>query len=281
MNRRFKKATPRRYVLTGLLALAVAAAPVAVAQRPLSNGVNANSENGPSFEVASIKPSRPDSNDLDWDDLPGRVSIRGYNLRQLIRVAYGLKSDEQVLGGPKLVDGERFDIVAKADDAETAKMQKMSGADWVKERNRMLQSLLADRFRLRVTAGERSMGVYSLVIAKSGVKFKASAPGEQRHDLSGHNNHLTATGVLMSQFADYLTRLSEISDRVVVDRTGLTGDYDFTLEWSRDRRDGTSQGSQYPGLFTALEEQLGLKLDPEKAPVEVVIIDSAMEPARD
>jgi uncharacterized protein (TIGR03435 family) len=85
----------------------------------------------------------------------------------------------------------------------------------------------------------------------------------------------------MSQFADYLTRLSEISDRVVVDRTGLTGDYDFTLEWSRDRRDGTSQGSQYPGLFTALEEQLGLKLDPEKAPVEVVIIDSAMEPARD
>ncbi len=238
----------------------------------------AAAESRPSFEVASIRPSRPDSRGLDWDDSPGRISIRGYDLRQLIRAAYGLKSNAQVLGGPKWIDSERFDIVAKADDAETAKMQKMGDADWARERNLMLQSLLADRFQLKLHRETRILPIYALVVAKSGIKFKPSKP-EEGDDLSGWGGHLEATAITMDAFADYLTGFREIADRVVLNRTRLTATYDFNLDWSRDRGDGGSQDSEFPGLYTALEEQLGLKLEPEKAPVEVVIVESASQPA--
>jgi uncharacterized protein (TIGR03435 family) len=231
-----------------------------------------------SFEVASIKPSRPDSRGLDWDDSPGRVSISGYTLHRLIRAAYGLKSNAQVLGGPKWIDSERFDIVAKADDAETTKMQKMSDADSVTERNRMLQSLLAERFHLKVMRSTRVLPAYALVVVKSGIKFKPAKSGEDG-DLSGWGGHLEATAITMDAFADYLTGFREIADRIVQNRTSLTATYDFNFDWSRDRGDGGSQDSEFPGLYTALEEQLGLKLEPMKASTEVVIVESASEPA--
>lgn len=235
-------------------------------------------EDRPSFEVASIRPSRPESRNLDWDDSPGRVSISGYTLRRLIRVAYGLKSNAQELGGPKWIDSERFDIVAKADDAETAKMQKMSDADWVRARSLMLQSLLADRFQLKLHRETRVLPIYALVVAKSGIKFKPAKPDEG-DDLSGWGGHLEATAITMDAFADYLTGVREIADRVVQNRTSLSGAWDFTLDWSRDRGDGGSQDSEFPGLYTALEEQLGLKLEPRKASTEVVVVESASEPA--
>jgi uncharacterized protein (TIGR03435 family) len=237
----------------------------------------ATAERRPSFEVASIKPSKPYSRGLDWDDSPGRVSISGYDLRQLIRAAYGLKSNAQVLGGPKWIDSERFDIVAKADDAETAKMQKMSDADWVRARSLMLQSLLADRFQLKLHRETRVLPIYALVVAKLGIKFEPAKPDEG-DDLSGWGGHLEATAITMDAFADYLTGFREIADRVVQNRTSLTATYDFNLDWSRDRGDGGSQDSEFPGLYTALEEQLGLKLKPEKAPVDVVVVEAASEP---
>lgn len=232
----------------------------------------------PTFEVASIKPSKPDSGNLDWDDSPGRVSISGYDLRQLIRVAYGLKSNAQVLSGPKWMDSERFDIVAKADDAETAKMRKMSGADWERERSLMLQSLLADRFQLKLSRDRRMLPVYALVVAKSGMKFKTAEAGEGG-DITGRGCHLEVTGINMGAFADYLAGLREIAEHVVIDRTGLVSDYDFKMDWTRDRGNCVPPDAPYPGLFTALREQLGLELKPDKAPVDVVVVQSATEPS--
>ena len=261
----------------GLLAFAMLGATHASSQHAPPAAAR---ESQPSFEVASIKPSRPDNHNLDWDDSPGRVSISGYDLRRLIRAAYGLKSNAQVLGGPKWIDSERFDIVAKADDAETAKMQKMSDADWVRERSLMLQALLADRFQLKLRPETRVMPIYALVVAKSGIKFKPAKPGEDG-DLSGHGGHLEATAITMDAFADYLTGFREIADRVVQNHTSLTAAYDFTLDWSRDRGDGASLDSPYPGLFSALPEQLGLELKPDKAPVDVVVVNSAKEPEFD
>lgn len=241
----------------------------------------ATAEAAPAFEVAAIKPSKPDDRNHDWDDSPGRVSIENYTLRQLIRVAYGLKSELQVLGGPKWLGSERFDIVAKADDVETLALQKMDRKQLVSTRNLMLQSLLAARFKLKLTRAERDRPIYALVIARSGIRFAASPPGERNHDLSGRNSSLTATGISMDSLADYLTYQSEVSDRIIENRTGLAGDYDFKLQWTRDRGNGIPPDADYPGLFTALQEQLGLKLVPAKASVPVVIVDSASEPVLD
>lgn len=193
-------------------------------------------------------------------------------------MAYELKSNVQVLGGPKWIDSERFDIIAKADDSETAKMQKMSDADWVRERSLMLQALLTERFRLRVSQGTRMLPVYALVTVKSGNKLKPPKAGEDG-DLSGWGGHLEATAITMDAFADYLNGVRELTDRVVLNRTRLNSMYDFNLDWSRDRGDGGSQDSEFPGLYTALEEQLGLKLEPAKAPLDVVVVESASEPA--
>jgi len=264
-----------RWLVSAFLALAMLADSRIGAQQ---TSAIATAEPPPSFEVASIKPSRPDSHNLDWDDSPGRVSIAGYTLRRLIRVAYGLKANAQVLDGPKWIDSERFDIVAKADEAETAKMQEMSDADSVRERNVMLQSLLADRFQLKLHRETRVLPIYALVVAKSGIKIKQAKPDEG-DDLSGWGGHLEATAITMDAFADYLIGFREIADRVVLNRTALTATYDFHLDWSRDRGDGGSQDSEFPGLYTALEEQLGLKLEPLKASTEVVIVESASEPA--
>jgi uncharacterized protein (TIGR03435 family) len=264
-----------RRVVLGFLAFGMIGAAAAGAQQAPSA---ATAEPQPTFEVASIRPSRPESRNFDWDDSPGRVSITGYTLRRLIRAAYGLKSIAQVLGGPKWIDSARFDIVAKADDAETAKMQKMSDADWVRERSLMLQSLLAERFQLQVRRDTRVLPAYALVVLHSGIKFRPAKPNEDG-DLSGWGGHLEATATTMDAFADYLNGVRELADRVVLNRTSLTGAYDFNLDWSRDRGDGGSQDSEFPGLYTALEEQLGLKLAPEKVSTEVVIVESASEPA--
>ena len=142
----------------------------------------------------------------------------------------------------------------------------------------MLQSLLAERFQLKVSQDSRVLPAFALVVLKSGVKFKSAKPGEDG-DLSGWGGHLEATATTMDAFVDYLNGVRELADRVVLNRTSLTKAYDFNLDWSRDRGNGGEQDSEFPGLYTALEEQLGLKLEPEKAPLDVVVVESASEPA--
>ncbi|HEX4030255.1 MAG TPA: TIGR03435 family protein [Terracidiphilus sp.] len=238
-------------------------------------------EKPPSFEVASIKPSRPDDTSQDWDDSPGRLSIENYTLRRIVQSAYGLKSESQVLGGPKWIDKEHFDITAKADDVETEKMRSLNGEGWVHERSLMLQSLLAERFQLKASRSTRNLSVNALIVARSGIRFQPSAPTEARRGLTVHNGHLTAIGISMESLANFLTGQSENGNRVVLNRTGLTGNYDFKMDWTLDRGNGIPADARYPGLFTALQEQLGLKLESQKGTVPVVTIDAASEPVLD
>ena len=243
----------------------------------------------PSFEVASIKPSRPDYQGYDWNGGVDRVSIKNYTLRRLIRTAYGLKSDSQVLGGPDWIGKQAFDIEAKFGDTEIAKMQKMSNRERSQGAWLALQALLAERFQLRVSQGTRSIPVYALVIAKTGAKLALSVPqvdesgkpkADQNHSIHDSNGHVTARAFSMSGFADWLTLMPDC-DRVVVDRTGLTGEYDFKLEWTEASGRDVHPDAPLPGLFTALREQIGLELKPDKAPIDVVIVIAAKEPDLD
>jgi uncharacterized protein (TIGR03435 family) len=171
----------------------------------------------PSFEVASIKPSRPGDSSHDWDSNSDRVTIENYSLRDLIAYAYNLKSDLQVWGGPNWLDNKHFDIAAKVDDVELAKLKIMRGNDVRNEWSEMMQSLLADRFSLKVRHDQRTIPVLALVVAKSGQKLALAAEKEANYSLSAHNSHLTATAVSMARFADFLTGQIETEGRVVVD----------------------------------------------------------------
>jgi uncharacterized protein (TIGR03435 family) len=257
--------------------------------RPQEPSAAATPANGPTFEVAAIKPSKPDDQNHSLRSGSDSLEIENFTLRRLIRTAYGLKSESQVLGGPDWIGKQAFDMKAKFDDAEVAKLKKITGRERFQEARLAMQALLADRFHLKVSQETRMIPVYALVVVKTGAKLTPSPPqvddngkpkADRGHGLDNNNGHLTATAIPMSGFADWFVYLPEC-DRVVVDRTGLTGDYDFKLDWTEDNGQGVPPDSALPGLFTALREQLGLELKPDKAPVEVVVVQSAVEPELD
>jgi uncharacterized protein (TIGR03435 family) len=274
--------------MSSLLALAMLSLPCASAgaQR---EAPAAMAEARPSFDVASIKPTKPGDGRHNWNGADDRLSVENYTLRRLIRTAYGLKSDSQVLGGPDWMGKQAFDIEAKYGDEEIAKLQKMTGRERFHEVQLAVQALLAERFQLQISQETRTIPVYELVVAKTGPKLTPSAPqlddegkpkAEPNHSLRNTNGHLTAIAMSMSGFADWFVNAPEC-DRVVIDRTGLAGDYDFKLDWTADNGQGIPQDAQFPGLFTALHEQLGLELKPDKAPVDVVVVANAVAPEFD
>jgi uncharacterized protein (TIGR03435 family) len=243
----------------------------------------ASADDAPRFEVAAIKPSKADSQGQNWHGSADRILVGNYTLRRLIRSAYGLKTDAQVLGGPDWLDKQAFDISAKIDDAEIAKMKAMDGPARQRERNAMLQSLLGERFALKAHLDHRTMPVYELVVAKSGARLTltSAATAAKGNNVTTRNGHMTASAISMDAFADDLDYRPETGGRMVLNRTGLSGEYDFKLTWAQDNDDGTAADPSLPGLFTALQEQLGLKLQPGKGPVDVVVIESATKPTFD
>jgi uncharacterized protein (TIGR03435 family) len=245
----------------------------------------------PSIAVsaAAPPPSRPDDQNHTWNSPGDRVLVENYTLQRLIRTAYGLKSDSQVLSGPDWIGKQAFDIEAKFGDVEIAKMQNLSGRERFHEAQLALQALLADRFQLKSSQETRTIPVYVLVVAKTGAKLAPAAPQldkdgkaktDKNHTLNERDGHMTAIAISMGGLADWFVYQPEC-DRVVIDRTGLTGDYDFKLDWAVDHGEGPAADSPYPGLFTALREQLGLELKADKAPVGVVVVKSASEPSLD
>lgn len=235
----------------------------------------------PGFEVAAIKAHKGDSGGQDVDWSADRVSIGNYTLKQLIPIAYGLKSNKQVSGGPEWMDKQAFDITAKIDDAEIAKMRKMNRNESRKERNLLLQSLLADRFQLRAHEIQQVIPVYALVVAKTGAKIAHTASPGKGYHVSTRDGHLVATDTSMDALADHLTWMLESGERVVLNETGLAGDYDFKMDFSPDSGNGIPTDAANPGLFTALQEQLGLKLESQKGSVDVIVVESAAKPLLD
>jgi uncharacterized protein (TIGR03435 family) len=221
-------------------------------------------QNPPQFDVATIKPAPLQeqgrtSTRMSSDTDTGKLHYTNVNLKEIIAQAY--KVQEYQVSGPGFILTERFDIVAQFPPHTDG--------------NRippMLQALLADRFKLTTHRETKELPIYSLVVAKGGPKFKAADSSPHMSvDSSRSHWHVTAT-VTMQRFAEFLT---DEAGRPVVDKTNLTGAYDMTLDWAVDNNANTNDASNGPSLFTALQEQLGLKLDSAKGPVETIVVDHA------
>ena len=256
----------------------------------------------PSFEVVTIRlwrppltpPPPPPSDGIGVPNpaLPdkiapinpgGQTTDRVHSIlsaRLLIAFAYNVPFGFErirVVGGPDWLGSDDYEIQAKIEDSMYAAMQKMNSAQQREQVKLMEQSLLADRFKLKVHFETREMPGFALVIAKSGPKLRPAKDGESSR-LSVRQNEMTATAISMDQWI----HSPFIGGRVVVDQTGLTGTYDFTLTWSEQSvasGAGQENGADAPSLFTAVQEQLGLKLVPTKVPVQVIIVDSIERPS--
>lgn len=233
------------------------------------------------FEVASVKPNNTGAEPSMNLPPRGSVAIVSVPLENVIVNAYGIPAF-RVLDAPDWIRRERFDISAKIpDDAAAGPLS-------------MLQSLLEERFKLRVHRETREQPIYTLVVARSdgrrGPRLKPSSadcgsapafpPTAQCGALFGVG---PAGGRIISRgqpLARVISALSMAVSRGVVDRTGFQGPFDVELEWSSDVG-ASATNSNTPNIFTALQEQLGLRLEPSRGPVEVLVIESVERPTPD
>lgn len=241
------------------------------------------------FDVATIKPSADTASGLRFQLSPSHFSATHASVYDLIKFAYGIKSEDQLVGASGWMKSEYFDIQAKASDADIAVWDKLDLRERMIVARLPVQSLLEDRFQLKAKVETRNLPVYALVVAKGGPKMKEvelSPPGAHRPHIgpSGPNQY-TAGAWPMSQMADWLGFFDEAGNRAVVDETGLKGYYDFVLNGVSQRFPGPANfnGVEAPdppvSIFSALPDQLGLKLVPEKAPTEVLVIESIEQPS--
>jgi len=260
------------------------------------------SEPLPSFEVATIRPSHADDTKLGFRMTPAEFKVQNASLTDLIRFAYMVKSTAQLPQEPRWINSDKFDIDAKIAESQIEVMKKLTPDHRFEQNRFMVQSLLSDRFGLKLSSQMKNLPVYALVVAKGGPRLKevgalsppqpgptpppATTPGfAHMPTLTGGRGELKAGAVSMHFFTDWVSRQPEMADRVVIDATGLKGSYDFDLIWSPDDGhtpllNGTPQESTGPSIFTAFQEQLGLKLESRKAPVEVLVIDQVEPPSQ-
>jgi uncharacterized protein (TIGR03435 family) len=213
----------------------------------------------PAFEVATVRPHRPDpSGTSGMSAGNGRLTATGTTLKILIGGAYGVRQD-QISGGPGWLDSERFDVVGKAENKATGREL------WV-----MVQPLLAERFKLAFHRETKETTISMLVLAKKGPTMRKAAE-DAGGSMSMRPGLMTAEKMTMSVFAQIL---SSYVQGPVIDATGLEGGYAIKFEYRPDAA-ATGEG---PSLTTALQDQLGLKLESRKGPVELLIIDHAERP---
>lgn len=221
---------------------------------------------GQEFEAASVKPSPPESTDQRIEVQPGgRFRATNITLKGLLRMAYDVKGF-QISGGPKWIDSARYDVEAKA-----------LGNPSAAERLVLMQALLADRFHLKLRRESKELPVYWLVVGKGGPKLQRAADDTRSYRVSrGMVNTRTTMPALANVFSNWL-------ERVVLDQTGLQGTYEVKLEWIPEEniRPDEPEIASRPGasLFTAIQDQLGLKLEPRRGPVEFLVIETAEKPS--
>jgi bla regulator protein BlaR1 len=237
-------------------------------------GQNSGDATRPSFEVISIKPTPGNPVNSGFRRANGgSLNATNVTVRFLIEFAYDVR-DDQISGGPAWLDSARFEVVAKpGEGAEAGNTQQL-----VRQRT---QSLLADRFHLAFHRETKELPVLVLKVAKNGPKgLKPSVAASMDYVTNGH--HLDCQHVSMATFAGFLAHQTH---RSVTDKTGITGDFDFTLDWTPDdapagaAAEGGAVAPQFPPFFLALQEQLGMRLEQQKGPVEVLTIDRAERPA--
>jgi uncharacterized protein (TIGR03435 family) len=211
------------------------------------------------FEVASVKPNKSGRNPGSTSRSGGQVVFENTSLRECIAIAYGISVDrDYALSGPAWIGSERYDIVAKT-PAETPRPQVLL----------MLQALLADRFQLRLHRETKELRVYILKVAGTGAKLKA-VPGPEDSFTFGPG-HISVRAQSMDELANKLSRPMFGLGVPVMNSTGLQGVFNFTLDWTPESVQ--PDAGPGPSIFTALQEQLGLKLEASKSHLEVLVID--------
>jgi uncharacterized protein (TIGR03435 family) len=264
-----------------------------IAAHGVAPGQSAPAKPAMTFDVVSIKPDKSEAGPFkigfpaDGDGL----SVTNIPLSYIIQYAYSFERGDLVSGVPAWAKSERYDIQAKVAAADLAAWRELSDD----RRRLMLQAILADRFKLKIHRQPADMPVYELVVANSGAKLKDAKPGDPG-ELKGPDGSVirgmlhTGLGQFTAQdtpMEELALTLSDYTGRQVVDKTGLMGRYDFTLQFtpepgygpegrSASRRGESVAASENPGpsVFTAVQEQLGLKLEPAKTSVEGLVVDS-------
>lgn len=235
----------------------------------------APSEQMPTYEVATINP---------WDGKGFAMSPLRFSIQQ----AFGISPN--LIGrviGPDWINSTRYVIQSKPPDSIRDAMQTMTAAERHRENELMMQSLLADRFQLKAHFEAREMPVYQLVLAKAGSKLKED-PDPAKHRVAVNPTSFRGTATTIQNLIDVLVCSADVGGREVIDKTGLAGAYDISLRWTPLQTaaapgggTGTAPSPDVEGasLFTAIEEQLGLKLVPNKGPGQVLVIDHIEHPS--
>jgi uncharacterized protein (TIGR03435 family) len=223
----------------------------------------------PLFAVAVIKPHNPDSTHQGLDIESNRVGISDYSLSKLVCFAYAVNS-HQIVNAPDWVSKDHYDIQGKPD---------ISGEPTVAQVRDMVQKLLIDRYGLQLHRERRELPVYALQVSKGAPKLAPAADPSAKAEehASGHNLETTRT-YTSSSMQDFILVEQFFVDRPIVDQTGLTGRYDFKLNYTYDEMHNTDPDAP-PGMFTAIQQELGLKLQPTKAMTDVLVLDGVHLPS--
>jgi bla regulator protein blaR1 len=262
----------------------------------------------PQFEVASIKPSDPNDRRMMFRMMPGgAINLHGVTLKALVQQAYDVR-EFQISGGPGWIGADKYDIIAKPENAsgeapsDPRQLSDEQRKTYQEQTRLRLQALLADRFQLKIHRETKELPVYALVVAKNGPKLKENSATS---DGLGKGMMRTSPGQLVGQqvgLAFLAQDLAQRLGRTVLDRTGLKGTYDFELNFAPEPGrggafGGPGDGAPPPGagpglikeppppdpngptIFTALQEQLGLKLESEKGPVDIIVVDHVEKPS--
>ena len=250
----------------------------------------------PAFDVVSVKQDKSVSGMIRVMTKPDGYSATNISLKMLLQAAYGIRED-LISGAPSWADSARYDIDAKVAGPDVDTLKKLSP----EQRRSMLQPMLEERFKLVVHKETKQLPVYDLVVAKGGSKLKEATPGDTyANGIKGPDGvarggmmrvgpgQLAAQGVPISSMVNML---SQQLHHTVIDKTGLTGKYDLELNWTPDpgsepmfkgadsSQHDPAPDSSGPSIFTAIQEQLGLKLQSAKGPVETLVIDHVEMPS--
>lgn len=229
------------------------------------------------FDIVSIKLHKPGGDNGGIAALPDGLEWRNIHLATLVQGAYGITLESQIAGLPAWAGSDSYDITAKVDAATADRWKKLTPRERWAEELPMIQSILADRCQFKAHQETKEMPVYDLVIAKGGLKMKEALPTESSTEYAGAGK----TTVQAMAIDTVVYGFTNAVGRLIVDKTGL-GDkkFDFELKWTPDNQpieDNSADAA--PWLFTALQEQLGLKLVSSKGPVQVLVIDHMERPS--
>ena len=278
----------RKLVLCVAALAAMSAAQICAQPHP-----DETTANLPAFEVAAIRPNSPADLRIGLWFTPDGISITGAPLQMILGLAFHA-GDDHVFGAPGWIKSARYDIQAKVNEADVPRWRKLT----MDQQRPALRSLLVERFNLRFHHETKALPVYTLAIAKSGPKLKASmstpagasSEAPKKFLMWTDPNHLEARHASMEDLIRELGWM--VGNRTIIDKTGLSGSYDFQLQLNRDQTaQSTRPDSGLPGagqspdpdagdtaLFTALRQQLGLNLELRNLPADVIVIDHIDKP---